>query len=91
MKKHRIIFLGVIVIFATPVFCGCNDGDRKKSDDIKKDDEVDFLANLYLTEGAITNKHYEDAMHIALATINKVDVLVSWNFKHIVRSGSKPA
>jgi predicted nucleic acid-binding protein len=49
-----------------------------------KDDEVDFLADLYLNEGAITRKHYEDAMHIALATINKVDVLVSWNFKHIV-------
>ncbi len=51
---------------------------------LMKDSEVDFLANLYLTEGAITRKHYEDAMHIALATINKVDVLVSWNFKHIV-------
>jgi len=26
----------------------------------------------------------DDCRHIALATINKVDVLVSWNFKHIV-------
>ena len=26
-------------------------------------------------------------MHIALATINKVDILVSWNFKHIVNIG----
>ena len=25
-----------------------------------------------------------DAQHIAIATINRVDVLVSWNFKHIV-------
>ena len=29
-------------------------------------------------------KFFEDALHIAIATINKVDVLVSWNFKHIV-------
>jgi hypothetical protein len=26
-----------------------------------------------------------DALHIALATVAKVDLLVSWNFKHIVR------
>ena len=26
----------------------------------------------------------DDCLHIALATINKVDILVSWNFKHIV-------
>jgi len=35
-------------------------------------------------EGAITKKFHEDALHIAIATINKVDVLVSWNYKHIV-------
>ena len=35
-------------------------------------------------EGALTNKSYDDALHIALATLNNVDVLVSWNFKHIV-------
>ena len=26
----------------------------------------------------------DDCLHIAIATINKVDILVSWNFKHIV-------
>jgi hypothetical protein len=36
------------------------------------------------TEGALTNKSYNDALHIALATINNADVLASWNFKHIV-------
>ena len=38
----------------------------------------------YITDGAVTMKFFEDALHIAIATINKVDVLVSWNFKHIV-------
>ena len=51
---------------------------------LMKDEEVDFLADLYVQEEAITNKYYADALHIALATIHKVDVLVSWNFKHIV-------
>ena len=33
---------------------------------------------------AVSEKYLLDAQHIALATINHVDVLISWNFKHIV-------
>ena len=47
-------------------------------------DESKTLADLYIKEGAITTKFYEDALHIAISTINQVDVLASWNFKHIV-------
>jgi len=47
-------------------------------------DEVIKLAEAYITEGALTNKSYNDALHIALATLNNADVLASWNFKHIV-------
>lgn len=46
--------------------------------------EVHQLAKLYIAERAITAKFYEDALHIALATINQVNVLASWNFKHVV-------
>lgn len=42
------------------------------------------LANAYLKEGVIAESSLSDARHIALATIERVDVLVSWNFKHIV-------
>ena len=47
-------------------------------------DEAIGLANQYIVEGAVTMKYYEDALHIALATTNHINVLVSWNFKHIV-------
>jgi hypothetical protein len=47
-------------------------------------DEAITLAEKYISEGALTNKSYNDALHIALATINNADVLASWNFKHIV-------
>ena len=47
-------------------------------------DEAIKLAETYINEGALTNKSYNDALHIALATINNADVLASWNFKHIV-------
>ncbi len=51
---------------------------------VLNDEEVEELAVAFLKEGAVTKKFHEDALHIAIATINKVDVLVSWNFKHIV-------
>lgn len=47
-------------------------------------DEAITLAETYISEGALTNKSYNDALHIALATLNVADVLSSWNFKHIV-------
>lgn len=46
--------------------------------------EQDALAQHYIREGALTPKYESDAQHIAIATILKVDSLVSWNFKHMV-------
>lgn len=42
------------------------------------------LADQYQSRRILTPKFYADGLHIALATIAEVDVLVSWNFKHIV-------
>jgi len=42
------------------------------------------LAEKYLKEKIVTQKYRSDALHIAIATINKVDVLASWNFKQFV-------
>jgi len=65
---------------------------RKKIEEIPKNNiefilteaESENLAKLYVSEDAITDKFYEDALHIANATIQMVHVLASWNFKHIV-------
>ncbi len=46
--------------------------------------EAEELAAAYLEDGAIGARMRADALHIALATVARVDVLVSWNFKHIV-------
>jgi predicted nucleic acid-binding protein len=46
--------------------------------------EAEDLASAYVADGAIGAGMRADALHIALATIARVDVLVSWNFKHIV-------
>jgi hypothetical protein len=46
--------------------------------------EADELAWSYIRQGVIGVKNRVDAQHIAIATLSRVDVLVSWNFKHIV-------
>ena len=47
------------------------------------DESVD-LATEYIDEKVVGQTSYADCLHIALATINRADFLVSWNFKHIV-------
>jgi len=47
-------------------------------------EEQFLLASRYISEGALPAKSYADAQHIAIATVLKVDSLVSWNFKHMV-------
>lgn len=47
-------------------------------------EEAELLAGHYISEGVLTPKFESDAQHIAMATILKVDSLVSWNFKHMV-------
>ncbi len=47
-------------------------------------DEAVDLATEYITEKVVGQTSYSDCLHIALATINRADFLVSWNFKHIV-------
>jgi len=47
-------------------------------------DEAKELADKYIAENVVGKTSLDDCRHIALATITKVDVLASWNFKHIV-------
>lgn len=47
-------------------------------------EEVSQLTEKYISEEIINPKYKNDCIHIAFATVYKVDVLVSWNFKHIV-------
>jgi len=56
----------------------------KNTEFITADDECRELADAYIHEGTVPEKFYEDALHIALATIHSATVLTSWNFKHIV-------
>lgn len=47
-------------------------------------EEAIKLADTYIEEKVVGRTSLEDCRHIAMATIHKVDVLASWNFRHIV-------
>jgi predicted nucleic acid-binding protein len=47
-------------------------------------EEVEALKDLYISEKALGKASENDAYHIALASANRIDCLISWNFKHIV-------
>ena len=48
-------------------------------------DEASKLAKKYIFEGALPKNSFLDAMHIAAASVNELDIIVSLNFRHIVR------
>ena len=53
-------------------------------EEFEVNDEMFILAEKYMEHKIVSPKYYNDVLHIAVATVLKVDVLVSWNFSHIV-------
>ena len=51
---------------------------------IEVTEEAVELASAYIDEKVVGQTSFADCLHIAIATINKADYLISWNFKHIV-------
>nr|VFK64759.1 MAG: hypothetical protein BECKUNK1418G_GA0071005_105014 [Candidatus Kentron sp. UNK]VFK71225.1 MAG: hypothetical protein BECKUNK1418H_GA0071006_105513 [Candidatus Kentron sp. UNK] len=47
-------------------------------------EQIFALADIYQERNILTPKFYDDGVHIASASVAEIDVLVSWNFKHIV-------
>lgn len=52
-------------------------------------EEAENLANVYVKEKIIPVNKFEDAEHIAIATVNQFDILLSWNFKHLANFDKK--
>lgn len=53
------------------------------------EEEIKALAREYVSRGIIPVKYIEDAVHIAVASFHSMDVLISWNFEHIVKLKTK--
>ena len=50
---------------------------------------MEQLSGEYVKQGAVPEKYPEDAYHIAVAVVNDLDIVPSWNFRHIVRRKTK--
>ena len=51
---------------------------------INRTDEVTRLADEYIAGGVLKEKSFADCLHIAFAVVYNCDIIVSWNFKHLV-------
>jgi len=48
-------------------------------------DEVQYLAEVYIKNELFPEKYFDDALHTALASTNRIGILLSWNFTHLVK------
>ncbi|NUN98892.1 MAG: hypothetical protein HUU16_22295 [Candidatus Omnitrophica bacterium] len=51
---------------------------------VSMNEETERLRDAYLRSGVVGQASASDAHHIAIATVHHADMIVSWNFKHIV-------
>ena len=59
---------------------------KYQSVNLEATEESFKLATIYVSEGIISRNHQDDAMHIAIASVNKCSYIISCNYKHIVRA-----
>jgi predicted subunit of tRNA(5-methylaminomethyl-2-thiouridylate) methyltransferase len=46
-------------------------------------EEILLLADKYIIEAALPKRAIDDSIHAAIATVNEMDALISWNLKHL--------
>ena len=53
--------------------------------ELKTDRKAEEFARKYVEAKIIPKKYYADALHISIAVVNKMNAVVSWNLRHIVK------
>ena len=92
---ERILSGEFIILFSTVTQDELSNAPLRIQDMVKKlkienteflleNDEAVELATQYIGEKVVGQTSHVDCLHIALANINRADLLISWNFKHIV-------
>lgn len=96
-KLWKDIQSGKFEVFISPIcvaeLMSCAEPKRSKlfnhlksirHTELQGTDEVSELANLYIDAGILRKKSFDDCQHIAYACVYDCDMIVSWNFKHMV-------
>lgn len=55
----------------------------KPTDVLERSAEVEELAQSYLAQKVVPSDYDDDARHVAICTVARIEYLVSWNFKHL--------
>ena len=53
-------------------------------EEVEREEEVKALAREYVSAGVVGEASMNDALHVAAATVVGADLILSWNFEHIV-------
>jgi len=56
---------------------------------LEPNEEAVRIAELYIAEKIIPQKYRTDSLHIAISTVNELDMILSMNFQHIVKRKTK--
>lgn len=56
---------------------------------LRSNEQSDELAEKYMNKGIFPVKKRDDAHHIAIATVHNIDYIVSWNYRHMVKTKTK--
>ena len=70
-ETKRVKMLNLILEYDIPV--------------LEPNEEAAKLADIYVAEGIIPQKYRTDGLHIAIASVNELDMIISMNFQHIVK------
>ena len=57
----------------------------KDFEEINIDVEAETLADQYIKKEIFPVKYRDDALHLAIASVNNIDIIISWNFEHLVK------
>ena len=52
---------------------------------LKISEDAEELAHIYVKQGIFPEKYFDDALHVALASVNQIGIILSWNFTHLVK------
>jgi predicted nucleic acid-binding protein len=69
-EKRKEMLLNVISKYRIDVYASINN-------------EIESMANSYISAGIIPQNKLDDAFHVAFCTYYNIDILLSWNFKHL--------
>lgn len=56
---------------------------------LSSNEESDFMVEAYLESGLLTPKRLVDLTHLAVASVNNMDMLISWNLRHLVKANTR--